>query len=222
MKNYLASTAVCLGLTLNSAIAFEVEHEAHEHGHATLSIAQEKSELQLLFKSPAMNIVGFEHQPSSKEQHAKVDKAKDLLSHPEKLFTINSEAKCSIEHVNIASALLADDGHEEHGHKKHDDHHDDHKEDHKDEHHHDHHAKHKEQHDHHKDEHHGEHAHHEETHSEFEAEYHFECDNIASLNNISVSLFKSFSSLEEVEAQVVTSKGQRLVELDHDNVTIEL
>lgn len=199
MKNYVVRTFLLLaglGLGVSLASAFEVEHEAHEHGHATLSIVQEKDELQLEFTSPAMNIVGFEHQPDSKEQNAKVDKAKEILSHADDLFVINKEADCSLEHAKVSSALLDDGRHEEHDHDKHhgEKHHDD-------AHHHD--------------------DHNDDTHSEFTAEYHFECEKVDALTSIQLTVFDAFSSLEEVEAKVISNKGQRLIELDHDNTKID-
>lgn len=196
MKNYLVQCLfVCLVISLSSrvAIAFEEEHEAHEHGHATLTVVQEKDELQMVFKSPAMNIVGFEHQPNTAEQKAKVEAAEGILKDAKRLFQLSSSAGCELEHVTVSSALLSG------AHKGHDDeHHEDHD-----------------------DEHHDEYDdHHEASHSEFEAEYHFECKNIAALKDVKVSLFELFNSLQEVEAQVISSAGQSLQELDHRKTSI--
>jgi len=126
MKNYLVQCLfvfLFLNLSVHTAFAFEEEHEAHEHGHATLMLVQEKDELQLVFKSPAMNIIGFEHQVNSPEQHAKVEWAKQSLSDAAQLFLISQKAQCALEHVHITSSLLEtgdhSDEHEDHldGHK---------------------------------------------------------------------------------------------------------
>lgn len=209
MKNYLVQCLfVCLVVSLFSrvALAFEEEHEAHEHGHATLMVVQEKNELQMMFKSPAMNIVGFEHQPSSPEQKAKIEAAEKILKDANRLFQLSSDAKCDLEHVQVSSALLSD------AHGSHDDEHESHDEHkaHEDEH---------ESHDEHKT--HEDEQHDEESHSEFEAEYHFECANMAALKEVNTALFEAFTSIEEIEAQVIAKSGQKLAELDHDNTAIK-
>jgi hypothetical protein len=196
MKNYLIKCLpvfLLFSLFASAVFAFEEEHEAHEHGHATLMFVQEKDELQLVFKSPAMNIIGFEHKANSPEQLAKVEWAKQSLSAATSLFLINQSAKCVLEHVDIKSSLLAEDDHSE----KHSDEHDSHKE--------------------------GDHAEDgKDSHSDFEAEYHFECASISELKVVKVALFEVFTSLEEVETHIVTPSGQALRELDPKNVSIKL
>lgn len=118
MKNYLVRCLpvfLFFSLCVRVVFAFEEEHEAHEHGHATLMLVQEQDELQLVFKSPAMNIVGFEHQANSPEQFSKLEWAKQSLSEAARLFLINQSAECVFEHVDIKSTLLeADDHSDEH------------------------------------------------------------------------------------------------------------
>jgi len=176
---------------VRAVFAFEDEHETHEHGHATLMLVQEKDELQLVFKSPAMNIVGFEHQANSPEQHAKVEWAKQSLSDVSHLFMISQNAQCVLEHVDIKSSLFEADGHSD----EHESHHEDENID---------------------------HAEGVNSHSEFEAEYHFECASISQLKEIKVALFETFTSLEEIEAHVISNLGQALRELDRNNVSIKL
>jgi hypothetical protein len=229
MKNYFVRYLfifLIFNLSVTAALAFEEEHEAHEHGHATLMLVQEKNELQLVFKSPAMNIIGFEHQASSPEQHAKIEWAKQSLSDATSLFMISQNAQCVLEHVDIKSSLLeADDHSDEHKSHHEDEHNDEHESHHEDEHS-DEHASH------HEDEHSDEHAsHHEDehsdhadditSHSEFEAEYHFECASISQLKEINVALFKTFTSLEEIEARIITNAGQALRELDRNSASIK-
>jgi len=188
-------------------VSFEEEHEAHEHGHASLLIVQEKDELQLQFTSPAMNIVGFEHQASTPEQHAKIEAASHLLGEVDRLFQLNKSAQCVLEHKQVRSALIEEGAHEdegEHAEESHAKAHDN---------------------DHHEDEHdeeHGDgHGESERSHSEFEAEYHFECENISAMKTIKVLLLSAFPSINELETQVITSSGQRLFELDQKNVSID-
>ncbi len=218
-------SAALLGTVLYSSVlhGFERDHDAHEHGHAVLLLATEGDEVQMEFTSPAINIVGFEHQPDSEEDKHKVEQAKSSLMQTEELFVFNPEAACKVEHVEVESALLSDDAHHEH-HDEHKDHHDDH---HSEAKHHDDHHDEEKHHDHHDEEkHHDEHDdhHHEheegEAHSEFSVEYHFECDNIEKLKSLNVLLFEKFTSLEEVEVNLVSSDGQQRMELDKDTTEI--
>ncbi|MFT6906309.1 MAG: hypothetical protein ACJAS1_002975 [Oleiphilaceae bacterium] len=228
MKNYLVQCLFLFSLfnlSVGVAFAFEEEHEAHEHGHATLMLVQEKDELQLVFKSPAMNIVGFEHQPSSPEQHEKVDRAEKSLSKANSLFVINQQAQCVLEHAHVKSSLLEKsehgDEHTNHAEAEHDSHSDDKHSD--DKHSDDKHSDDKHSDDKHSDDNHSvdKHSDDKSSHSEFEAEYHFECKNISALKTIKLTLFDAFSSIEEIEAQIITSSGQQLLELDHNNVSIK-
>jgi hypothetical protein len=194
MKHYLVQSIyifLFFNLTAQSVFAFEEEHEAHEHGHATLMLVQEKDELQLVFKSPAMNITGFEHQANSPEQHAKVEWAKQSLSDAAQLFSITQKAQCVLEHVHIKSSLLETDNHHDEHESHETDDHDDHQGDNDN-----------------------------DSHSEFEAEYHFECENISELKTIKVAFFETFTSIEELETHVITASGQKLLELDQNNVSI--
>jgi len=195
MKNYLVQCLfvfLFFNLSARAAFAFEEEHAAHEHGHATLMLVQEKDELQLVFKSPAMNIIGFEHQANSSEQHAKVEWAKKSLSDAARLFHVSQNAQCELEHIAITSSLLEKDEHsDEHEYHEMDDH----------------------------DSHTGGDN---DSHSEFEAEYHFECVNITALKEIKLALFEIFTSIEEIETHIITNSGQKLLELDRENVSIKL
>lgn len=176
---------------MRTVLAFEEEHEAHEHGHATLMLVQEKDELQLVFKSPAMNITGFEHQANSPEHRAKIEWAKQSLSDAAQLFSITQSAQCTLEHADITSSLLEthDHSYEHEGHET------------------DNHGNHK-----------GNDGN--DSHSEFEAEYHFKCNNISALKSIKVTFFEIFTSIEELETHVINASGQKLLELDRNNVSI--
>jgi hypothetical protein len=53
----------------------------------------------------------------------------------------------------------------------------------------------------------------EAAHGDIEAKYVFKCSEVGKLNSLEIALFSSFSSLEEVEARVVSDKGQSSQEL---------
>jgi len=102
------------------------EHGVHVHGRAQLNIVLEGSEIHLGLNSPAANLVGFEHIPSSEADHAALDRALTALRDGARLFEFNSDAGCRMNTVEIVSALIeeAHAGHEHdatpgHDHKEH-------------------------------------------------------------------------------------------------------
>ena len=168
------------------------QHGAHVHGIAALNLALEGGEVHIEFDSPAANIVGFEHAPSSEADHAALDQAVAVLKDGDSLFRFNTEAGCRMEKVDVASSLL-EAGHAEHA--------DEHKGDHD-------HEKHDE-HGHRKDG----YAHEGETHSDIEVVYHFECDRPGRLTQLTVELFEAFPGTGKLSVQYVTESRQGAAEL---------
>jgi hypothetical protein len=100
----------------NPLYASEAEHEqhgAHVHGEAQLLIALEGDTLEIELHTPAMNIVGFEHQPKTKAQHEAVETAIDTLKQPDLLFHLPATAKCHSAEIEVDSPLTK---HHEHDH----------------------------------------------------------------------------------------------------------
>jgi hypothetical protein len=64
-------------------------------------------------------------------------------------------------------------------------------------------------------------AEHAEEHGDIEAIYEFTCSDVSKLNSLGVNLFAQFPSLEEIEVQLVSDKGQRSFELTKSGNTIE-
>jgi hypothetical protein len=166
------------------------QHDAHVHGIAALNLALEGEEVHVELDSPAANIVGFEHAPSSEADHAALDKAVATLKDGDRLFRFNSEAGCRLEKAQVNSSLLEEE-HGEHagehaddrGHDKHD---------------HEEHEKHEEE---------------GETHSDIEAVYHFECDQPGKLTQVTVELFEAFPGTGELKVQYVIENKQGAAEL---------
>ena len=165
------------------------QHDAHVHGIAALNLALEGKEVHIELDSPAANIVGFEHAPSSKADHAAIDKAVATLKNGNRLFRFNAGAGCEMEDVKIASELIED---EHHDHDKHSDDHDHEK---------------KTEHDH------EEHEHEGEVHSDIEVAYHFECSAPGKLTQLTVELFEAFSGMEKLKVQYVIEAKQGAAEL---------
>lgn len=101
------------------------QHDAHNHGHATLSIVQEGNNIQLMLESPAANIVGFEYSPTTQQEKQQIDKAVEILRQGDQLFTFSPNAQCVQTTVEIESELTElsthHDEQEESDHKSHED-----------------------------------------------------------------------------------------------------
>jgi hypothetical protein len=181
------------------------QHDAHVHGIAALNLALEGEEVHIELDSPAANIVGFEHAPSSEADHAALDKAVATLRKGDQLFIFNKETGCRMEKAMVTSALLEEE-------------HDDHDEKHSD--HHDHEEKGEHGHEKHDHEEHGHEEHEgEETHSDIEVVYHFNCDHPGKLTQLTVELFEAFPATEELNVQYVIESKQGARELtakDHE------
>ena len=172
------------------------QHGAHVHGIAALNLALEGKEVHIELDSPAANIVGFEHAPSSEADHAALGKAVAVLKNGDQLFRFNNEAGCRMEKAMVTSALLEE---------KHDDHEE------------------KGEHDHEEHEHEAhEHEEHEgETHSDIEAVYHFECDQPGKLTQLTVELFEAFPATEELNVQYVIESKQGAREITAKNHVVK-
>jgi hypothetical protein len=184
------------------------QHGAHEHGHATMNIAFSGHQVEIELLSPAMNLVGFEHQPSSETDHKVVDQAIAQLRQP--LMLLRPDTGCEVEKLAITSELLEDnDGHEEHiEHAEHD--HDKHA---NEKHGHDDHGKH--------DDDHAEHG--EGAHSDFEISFSYHCDAPNELTTINAAgLFRAFPGIEELDVQWISDRAQSAVELSAGSSEVKL
>jgi len=89
---------------------------AHEHGVASLNVALDGQTLEIQLESPAMNLVGFEHEAKSDADKAKVASARKHLEQPQALFALPIEAKCALQDSELDSPLFGDAEHAEHEH----------------------------------------------------------------------------------------------------------
>jgi hypothetical protein len=85
---------------------------AHEHGAAELDAALDGSTLEVELRSPAMNLVGFEHAPSSEADKHKVADARKQLEQPNGLFGLPASAGCTLAESELESPLFEGDGHD--------------------------------------------------------------------------------------------------------------
>ena len=223
--------AVVIGMTLSTNVLANEEfrsHEAHVHGKVEVNIAQDGQELLVEVTAPGADVVGFEHAPKTAEQKKMFEQAIAQLNKPEELFDFNN-VSCTLKFKSVTNTLKGDhDDHEGHDHAEHD--HDDHEghdhaeHDHDDheghdhaEHDHDDHEGHNHaEHDH--DDHEG-HDHSEGGHGEFTAEYHYQCSDIANLNNVNTKWFSKFSNTKSMTVNLLTDSVQTQEVLNAERVS---
>lgn len=130
-------------LALMTASAALMSQEAHVHGVAQVFIAQEGSELQWEFHTPAYNLLGFEHEPQSEHEKTKMAELNSHLTDMPLLLLANCHEQA--REVSLpwgeAKTKKSDHAHDHHKHHQHDhqhahNHH--HGHDHESEHHNDH------------------------------------------------------------------------------------
>lgn len=191
---------VCIGLLVPGLAAAERrDHDAHVHGTAAMDIAVLGGEVEIALRSPAMNIVGFEHRPRTGEQRERMHAAAETLHDGTALFAFG-ETACELREAEIGHDQGApghtDGDHEHEGHDEasghgHDEHADgdghaghEHEEGHAD----------------------GDHAHGDASHSEIRAHYRFECGSNPPV--IDVTLFERFPLTETIRVQYLTGDSQ--------------
>jgi hypothetical protein len=172
------------------------QHDSHVHGIAALNLVLEGREVYVEIDSPAANIVGFEHAPSSDADHATLDKAVATLKDGARLFRFNDAAGCRMETVNVSYALLDEEQ-------------DDHASEHSSDHVHEKKGKHDDE------EHEG------DGHSDIEAVYHFVCSAPRKLTEVNVELFDAFPVMEKLELQYVIEARQGATELTAGNHVVK-
>ncbi|ESQ15604.1 MAG: hypothetical protein N838_08225 [Thiohalocapsa sp. PB-PSB1] len=174
------------------------QHGAHVHGIATLDLALEDNELQIEIHSPAINIVGFEHVPSSADERAALDQAVAALKDGDRLFKFSDNADCRMEQANVTTELLdaEPDEHQVHTQQKTEEHAHEHAEEHQHE------------------EHEG------DVHSDIMVVYRFQCAAPDQLTALSVDLFEAFSGMEKIKVQYVIESTQGVAELTAADQTI--
>ena len=120
LKNRLSSIRGYIELTLGlflaaacsaAAVAETRQHGSHEHGSAVLNVAIADQLLSVEYITPAANIVGFEHTPSTDDQMNAVNEAIELLE-TGKVLNIPTGAACTLTHAEVEHEAEKDE-HEE-------------------------------------------------------------------------------------------------------------
>jgi hypothetical protein len=175
-------------LSLNMLEVSYANGQAHVHGAGDLLIAQEDSQWQFQFRLPAADLLGFEHAPETQAQKDRLTLVGEQISDLSKVVVLPSFCKLTESDNSLNNLASAVSGVHPHGDHEHDDHkheghsHGDHKHD-------------------------SEHAHDDHTgHSDITLTYVFECKNI--LKQAQVTIFSIAPSLNTIQAQWITNKGQ--------------
>lgn len=86
---------------------------AHIHGEAVLNLVLDDNALYIELESPAINLIGFEHQPINDEQASILLKAKQMLTSADRLFHF-ATAHCSLENVVIEVPYMKNEHQDRH------------------------------------------------------------------------------------------------------------
>ena len=95
-------------------------HDSHEHGQGQLNLVTDGNDLVVELKVPAMDIVGFEHKPSTSAQKTKVQNAVKWLKEASSNITPSTKAKCEPQTAKVETELLAETKKDHHHHDHHD------------------------------------------------------------------------------------------------------
>lgn len=236
--------SVVLGVSIFFSSSYLHASGAHVHGVSDVMMAIEKPYIDIQLKSPAHDLLGFEHQAHTKKEIDAVNRAKYLLAQHDSIFSFAGSG-CRFVHssTNLSDLIKEDEhkhDHEKEEHHKHDhekeEHHkhdhekeDGHKHDHEKEdgHKHDHEKEDHHKHDHHKHDHEKEDGHehdHEkhESHNDVIANYRFQCSNVEKLSEMTFSIFDVFPSINEVQFIWISDKGQNMKKLTPKNNKVKL
>jgi hypothetical protein len=194
--NAITAFAVMALAATVSAVAYAEEHRElgpHVHGHGNLNIAVEDKRVSMELEVPGIDIVGFEHDATTDDQKAVVEKAKAQLAQPRAVFKLPAAAGCT-----VADAKVAVEAEHHHDGDADDDH--------------DHDQAAGEDHDH--DEH--------EGHKEFHVTYTLDCAKPASITAIDFDYFKLFRGAHDLTVNIVTAKAQNTYNVTRDAPSLDL
>ena len=74
---------------------------AHEHGHSTLNVAIEGTEVAMELMAPGVDMVGFEHEAESAADKAALEAAEAKLADPLSLFVMPAAAGCAVQTATV-------------------------------------------------------------------------------------------------------------------------
>jgi hypothetical protein len=81
------------------------EFDSHEHGTAELTIAWIGNEVAIELQTPAFNIVGFEHAPTSEAERELLDESLAALQAGNLLLIRDPEAECNVIEATVHAEM---------------------------------------------------------------------------------------------------------------------
>lgn len=117
MHNFPFRLFLFLSTWLFSAFVNAVEirhHGTHQHGSGQLDVGLENNHLNIILSLPAMNVVGFEHKPTTITQNQSIEQAINYLKDGLSLFQPNPESDCQLTEVSLNSGLIESNEHHHH------------------------------------------------------------------------------------------------------------
>lgn len=191
-------TIIGLGLMLSLPV---YAAKPHVHGIAHLQIAVDQDRIDLIFSSPAVNLLGFEYLPRTASQKNSLKEAVAFLqSRP---LISSDSGSCQLGEASVSSQLIGRDGSGKHN--KHEDQHEENNAG--------------------TDKHHGhahdEHADEEVSHTDFRVSQQLSCIGDWK-NQLTTGLLERFEGIENLQVQWVSRTNQGSVELAPGNAQIDL
>ena len=112
-KFHIITAAAAAFIACVPARAAEEKRElgAHEHGHGRLNIAVEGKRVTMELEAPGADIAGFEHEASTSEQKAVVERAKATLADGLSIFKLPVAAGCKLADAKVATHTEEEDEH---------------------------------------------------------------------------------------------------------------
>jgi len=104
MRSLFHVAVFFLPVVWTGAALAEDEHRQlgpHQHGHGSLEIAVEGNRVTLELEAPGADIAGFEHDASTPELKAVLEKAKATLADPLALFKLPTAAGCKVTEAKV-------------------------------------------------------------------------------------------------------------------------
>jgi hypothetical protein len=167
------------------------QHDNHRHGASRLNIAMEGRDLYLELESPAADVAGFEHAPSTEAERASLDEAVATLQEGDRLFRFSPAADCRLHTAQVATSPKASGGLETSGHREHPGGKIEHQA--------------------------AQGGPAQEPHADIQVDYHFFCAQPARLEQLSVELFTAFPAIQILDVQFILKGRQGAAELTAAN-----
>lgn len=212
----IATVGACAAALTAGPFARAQEHRelgAHEHGIGQLDIGIDGSQIAMDLHVPGMDIVGFEHAPSTDAEREQLAAALATLESPLSLFVLPEAAGCRV--IEAKAELEVEEHHDHEAHEEGEAHdHEAHEEDHD-------HDAHEEGEDHDEHEHHDEHGE-EGGHTEFDVEYLLTCEDIKAADRMEFAYFSAFSGAQALQVQLATNTGALSAKVTRDNPALPL